>query len=241
MANPDQFEWVEVANYDEMSVLAADLFQRQLNSKPESILGLATGGSPLGFYEELVESYKRGEVSFANSKTFNLDEYIGVAPPHTTSYHYYMDHHLFNHIDLPQTHRNLPNGMAANLVEECERYEMEIAMSGGIDLQLLGIGVNGHIGFNEPGTSFLSRTHIVNLAASTREVNTKHFPSANDVPRQAITMGIQTIMNAKKIILLAFGKQKMNAVERLRNGEITENLPASCLREHPHVTVFYGE
>lgn len=236
-----EFDWVKVADFDEMGSYAADLFERQLLRKPDSVFGLATGASPLGFYEKLVERHVQGAFSFAHARTFNLDEYTGLEHSHPTSFHNYMKKHLFTKVDLPVTRRHLPNGMADNLNDECLRYEKRIRNSGGIDMQLLGIGVNGHIGFNEPGTSFHSRTHIVDLAESTRSVNAKYFPSMEAVPRKAITMGIETILEAKQIVLLAFGEQKTEAVERLKSGIVSEDFPASCLYRHPHVTVFYGK
>lgn len=235
-----EFDWVKVDDFDEMSCYAAELFERQLLRKPDSVLGLATGASPFGFYEKLVERHARGAFSFAQVRTFNLDEYRGLESSHPTSFHNYMEEHLFAKVDLPVNRRHLPNGMADDLNEECLRYEKLMHSSGGIDIQLLGIGMNGHIGFNEPGTSFHSRTHIVDLADSTRTVNAKYFPSKEAVPRKAITMGIQTILEAKQIVLLAFGEQKAEAVERLKCGIISEDFPASCLHRHPHVTVLYG-
>lgn len=236
-----QFRWIEVENYGEMSRLAAAIFEQQLLSKPHSVLGLATGSSPVGFYEALVARFKHGNFSFQDAQSFNLDEYVGVAEADETSYHSYMERHLFSHIDLPVAKRHLPNGMAKNIHAECERYEQAIIQSGGIDLQLLGIGVNGHIGFNEPGTSFTSKTHVVELAEATREENAKYFLSKETVPTHAITMGIETIMNANQIVLLAFGDHKTEAIKRLRFEAISENFPASILKEHPHVTVLYGK
>ena len=235
------FQWIEVDDYTEMSQLASAIFEQQIVQKPTSVLGFATGGSPVGFYQRLVERYQQGFFSFANAQAFNLDEYIGIDPSHPTSYHSYMNHHLYQHIDLPIRQRHLPNGLTSNVLAECNRYEQEILKSGGIDLQLLGIGVNGHIGFNEPGTSFHSKTHVVELADATREENAKYFPSKEDVPTQAITMGIDTIMKAKRIVLLAFGEHKTEAIERLKYGELSEDFPASQLKEHSHVTVFYGK
>lgn len=235
------FRWIEVENYAEMSRLAAAIFEQQLLEKPDSVLGLATGGSPVGFYEALVKQFQQGGFTFKDAQSFNLDEYVGIAPIDSTSYHSYMERHLFSHIDLPQESRHLPNGMAENIPAECDHYEQAIVQSGGIDLQLLGIGVNGHIGFNEPGTSFLSETHVVELADETREENAKYFQSKEDVPKHAITMGISTIMKAKKIVLLAFGEHKLEAIKRLRFEGISEDFPASILKEHPHVTVLYGK
>ena len=241
MTTSKHFQWIQVEDYTQMSKLAASIFEKQLWHKPGSVLGLSTGGSPVGFYETLVKRYEQGNFSFAQATTFNLDEYVGIDPTHPTSYSSYMNQHLFTHIDLPNSQHHLPNGLPANLQIECKRYEQAITCSGGIDLQLLGIGVNGHIGFNEPGTSFHSKTHVVDLAEETREENAKYFPSKEDVPRQAITMGIETIMRAKQIVLLAFGEHKTEAIERLKNEGISEDFPASILKEHPHVTVLYGK
>lgn len=236
-----QFRWIEVENYAEMSRLAATIFEEQLLQKPDSVLGLATGGSPIGFYEALVNRYQQGGFSFKEAQSFNLDEYVGIAPSESTSYHSYMEKQLFSHIDMPIENRRLPNGLAENILAECENYEQAIIQSGGIDLQLLGIGVNGHIGFNEPGTSFQSKTHVVELADETREENSKYFPSKEEVPTHAITMGINTILQAKQIVLLAFGEHKLEAIKRLRFEGITEDFPASILKEHPHVTVLFGK
>jgi len=235
------FRWIEVENYVEMSRLAAAIFEQQLLGKPDSVLGLATGGSPVGFYEALVNRFQQGGFTFKEAQSFNLDEYVGIAPNDSTSYHSYMQRHFFSHIDLPHESRHLPDGMAENVPAECDYYEHAIVQSAGIDLQLLGIGVNGHIGFNEPGTSFQSKTHVVELADETREENAKYFPSKEDVPKHAITMGISTIMKARKIVLLAFGEHKLEAIKRLRFEGISEDFPASILKEHPHVTVLYGK
>ncbi|MFJ5771877.1 glucosamine-6-phosphate deaminase [Psychrobacillus sp. NPDC093180] len=232
--------WIEVDTYQEMSLKAADCFEQQLLQKPDSVLGLATGGSPIGFYEEFVKRYKQRVFSFSQVKTFNLDEYVGVSPADVTSYHSYMEKHLFSQVDIEKNDIHIPNGLAPNLQEECVRYEQSILQSGGIDLQLLGIGVNGHIGFNEPGTSFQSKTHVVTLAEDTRAANSIYFSSKQEVPEYAISMGIETIMQAKKIILLAFGEQKMRAIERLKQESISEDFPASRLKEHPNVTIIYG-
>ena len=241
MITSKQFRWMEVENYSEMSRVAASIFEQQLVKKPESVLGLATGGSPIGFYESLVDRFKKGGFSFQEAQSFNLDEYVGIAHDNPTSYHSYMAENLFSHIDLPEANRHLPNGLAHNLEDECAAYEQKIKQSGGIDLQLLGIGVNGHIGFNEPGTSFQSSTHVVELAEETREENAKYFDSKEQVPTQAITMGIKTIMQAKQIVLLAFGEHKSEAIKRLRLEGISEDFPASILNEHAHVTVIYGK
>ncbi|WP_033541743.1 glucosamine-6-phosphate deaminase [Planococcus sp. CAU13] len=235
------FQWIEVSSYEQMSKLAAEIFVQQLVEKPDSVLGLATGGSPLGFYKEMVRRHQADEFSFSRATTFNLDEYVGIGPGDRSSYHEYMQENLFRHIDLPESQGHLPNGRAADLAAECALYERLIADSGGIDLQLLGVGVNGHIGFNEPGSCFDSRTQVVELTQETKNSNARFFEKEEDIPVEAITMGIGTIMEAKKIVLLAFGENKMDVVRRLENGAVTEEFPASVLRKHPHVTVIYGK
>ena len=232
--------WLKVNTYEEMSKRAAAIFEKQLVEKPHSVLGLATGGTPIGFYKELVQCYIRGGISFAEVTTFNLDEYVGIAPEEDTSYHKYMEENLFNHVNIPHQNVHLPNGLAEDLEKECARYEEQIELNGGIDLQLLGIGVNGHIGFNEPGTPFRSKTHIIELADKTKEDNAKYFPVGKPVPELAITMGIETIMKAKQIVLLAFGEHKIETLRRIEEQGISEDFPASCLKEHPNVTIIYG-
>lgn len=213
---------------------------KQLESKPDSVIGLATGGTPIGMYRQLVSRFKREEISFARVTAFNLDEYIGLGKEQPESFYSYMEHHFFGHVDIPVASRHIPDGMAENLEEACEAYESSIEASGGIDLQVVGIGQNGHIGFNEPGTSFQSRTHVTELSASTRRANAKYF-EGKEMPEQAITMGLQTIMKARSIVLLAYGHEKRDALAQLCTGTITELFPASCLHEHPNVTVLYGE
>lgn len=239
-AMKNAIKWVEVNSYDEMSEVAANIFTKQLQVKPNSVLGLATGGSPVGMYEELVKRQQAGEISFKDVKTFNLDEYVGLEQSNPASYWTFMHDVLFNHVDVKEENIHLPNGKAADLAIECQAYEARIAEAGGIDLQLLGIGVNGHIGFNEPGTPFTSLTNIVELTESTRTENAIYFDNPADVPTHAITMGIQSIMNAKAIVLIAFGAKKLEAMEKLRSGVVTEDFPASQLLNHPNVTVIYG-
>lgn len=235
------FKWIEAANYDEMSKIAATIFIDQLKKNSESVFGMATGGTPEGFYKELVAAYNAGEVSFAQSKSFNLDEYIGINPANESSYHYYMDHHLFNHIDMKRENVYLPAGNKSNLEKAAVEYDAMIKAAGNIDIQLLGIGVNGHIGFNEPGSPFDLGTNIVELAQSTREANQVYFDSIDDVPTHAITMGIKTILSSKKIVLLISGASKQEAFDRLRSGIITEDFPASALHHHTDVTVIYTD
>lgn len=233
-------KWIEVNSYDEMSAVAANIFTEQLKAKPASILGLATGGSPVGMYKELVKRQQAGDITFKDVKTFNLDEYVGLDQSSPASYWTFMHENLFNHVDMKEENIQLPNGKVDDLAAECVAYDDRIAEAGGIDLQLLGIGVNGHIGFNEPGTSFTSLTNIVELTESTRTENAIYFDDPAEVPTQAITMGIQSIMNAKAIVLIAFGEKKLEAIEKLKSGVVTEDFPASQLLNHPNVTIIYG-
>ncbi|WP_332648721.1 glucosamine-6-phosphate deaminase [Lysinibacillus sp. 54212] len=232
-------KWIEAASYEEMSIIAANIFTAQLKQNPTSVFGMATGGTPEGFYKELVSSYQAGEISFAEAKSFNLDEYIGIAPENKVSYHYYMDENLFNHIDMKRENIHVPTGDSTDLQASAVQYDEAIEGAGGIDIQLLGIGVNGHIGFNEPGSSFSAGTNIVELTESTREANQIYFDKLEDVPSHAITMGISTILQSKKIVLLISGASKQEAMDRLRSGEITEDFPASALHQHNDVTVIY--
>ena len=231
--------WIAAANYDEMSKIAADIFVSQLKQNPKSVFGMATGGTPEGFYKELVECYKAGEVSFADVQSFNLDEYIGLDPANKVSYHYYMAENLFNHVDVKSENWHVPAGNVQDLDKVAADYDKAIQQAGGIDIQLLGIGVNGHIGFNEPGTPFSLGTNVVALTESTREANKIYFDKIEDVPTHAITMGINTILKSKAIVLLISGASKQEAFDRLRSGIITEDFPASALHNHPNVTVIY--
>ena len=232
-------KWIEAKDYEDLSKKACDIFVEQLQNKPNSVIGLATGSTPIGLYKELVQQYHSGNVSFKDVVSFNLDEYVGIDPNNEASYHYFMNYHLFKHIDIQKENIHIPEGHSSDLETACRTYEQQIKEAGGIDLQVLGIGVNGHIGFNEPGTPFDSLTHIVELTQSTIEANQKYFEKPEDMPRKAITMGIQSILNAKKIILLISGETKQEAYDRLRTGIITEDLPASALHQHPDVTVIY--
>lgn len=233
------FKWVEAKDYNDMSVLGAQYFIDLLKAKPTAVLGLATGGTPEGLYAELVKSYKAGEISFAQATSFNLDEYIGVEPDNKVSYHYYMDEQLFNHVDMRREAIHVPKGNVEDVEASTAAYEALIEAAGGVDMQLLGIGINGHIGFNEPGAKFDSKTQIVELTESTREANKIYFDRYEDVPTHAITMGIDTILNSKKVVLLISGASKQEAFDRLRSAELTEDFPASALHKHPDVTVIY--
>ncbi|SHF23571.1 glucosamine-6-phosphate deaminase [Thermoanaerobacter uzonensis DSM 18761] len=224
-------------NYDEMSKKAAEIVKKQIKEKPNTVLGLATGSTPLGMYKHLIEVYKRGEIDFSNVITFNLDEYIGLSPDHPQSYHYFMFHNFFNHINIKKENVHIPNGIAEDLEEECRKYDEEIEKAGGIDLQILGIGVNGHIGFNEPEESIETKTHVVTLTEDTINANKRFFKSAEEVPRKAITMGLGSIMKAKKIVLLASGKNKAEAIKETIKGQLTTKVPATVLALHPDVTI----
>ncbi|WP_195695081.1 glucosamine-6-phosphate deaminase [Priestia megaterium] len=228
---------IQVKNYSEMSAKAADMLISKLHEKPNMNLGLATGGTPKGLYDRLIQDHKEHGMSYKHVTSFNLDEYVGMKPQDPNSYHYYMADALFNHIDIDASSTHVPNGLADTPEEECRRYDEMIQIHGGIDLQILGIGQNGHIGFNEPGTSFNSPTHIVTLEESTRKANARYFNSLDEVPTQAITMGIESIMKSKEILLLISGEAKAEAMYQLLNGEITENFPASILKKHQCVTI----
>ncbi|MDC7771399.1 glucosamine-6-phosphate deaminase [Priestia megaterium] len=228
---------IQVKNYSEMSAKAADMLISKLHEKPNMNLGLATGGTPKGLYDCLIQDHKEHGTSYKHVTSFNLDEYVGMKPQDPNSYHYYMADALFNHIDIDVSNTHVPNGLADTPEEECRRYDEMIQNHGGIDLQILGIGQNGHIGFNEPGTSFNSPTHIVTLEESTRKANARYFNSLDEVPTQAITMGIESIMKSKEILLLISGEAKAEAMYQLLNGEITEDFPASILKKHHCVTI----
>lgn len=231
--------WLKASNYDELSQIGANIFIEQLQQKPESILGFATGGTPEGLYAQLVRSYQNGEVTFDKATGFNLDEYIGIDSKHSASYHYYMQKKLYSHVNIDRKNIYLPTGNADQ--SATEQYEALIKQVGGIDLLLLGIGVNGHIGFNEPGTPFTQTTHIVDLAESTIQANKRFFKNIDEVPRKAITMGIATILQAKKIVLLISGSSKQQAFDQLRAGVISEDFPASALHMHNNVIIIYSE
>lgn len=228
---------IKVNSYAEMSKLAADMIIEKVQSSSRFTLGLATGATPIGTYEKLIEAHKHSGVSYQHVQTFNLDEYVGLAGSHPESYHYFMEQHLFKHIDIPRQNIHLLDGMAPDLEAECAHYEQLIQEAGGIDLQLLGIGVNGHIGFNEPFTPFDSKTHVTQLTKETKEANARYFGSPELVPSKAMTMGIGTIMQSKSIILLISGTNKAEILAKLLQSEVTEAIPASILKTHPQVTL----
>lgn len=232
-------EILKIRDYDEMCDVAAQRIIKQVKSKSNSVLGLATGSTPLGVYQRLVSNYREGHLSYDRVQTFNLDEYVGLSPDHPNSYCYYMRENLFSHLDLQPANTHLPKGEGGE--EVCGQYEEKITKAGGIDLQILGLGLNGHIGFNEPGTSFSSRTHVVELDDSTRIANQRFFNNLDEVPTHAVTMGIATIMDSREILLLVQGEKKADTLQRLLEGEITESLPGSVLRRHPRVTLIADE
>ena len=222
---------------EKLNEAAANIIVGQIQTIPRAVLGLATGGTPVGIYEQIVRDYRRGMVSFRSVTTFNLDEYVNLPIDHPESYHSYMNAHLFSHIDLPEAQRHIPNGNAANLTEECRRYDEAIELAGQIDLQLLGLGHNGHIGFNEPAHALIKGTHIVELAEKAREANARFFDSIDDVPKQALTMGVGTILKAKKILLVVKGADKADIIREALQGPITTDVPASLLQTHPNLIV----
>ncbi|ACA55763.1 glucosamine-6-phosphate deaminase [Clostridium botulinum] len=228
---------IVVDNYEKMSKKAAAMIASQVILKPDSVLGLATGDTPIGMYKEIIDIYKNEKMDFSKVRTFNLDEYYGLNRENPQSYYYYMMNNLFNHVNIDENNINIPNGMADNIEIECKEYERKIDKAGGIDLQILGIGVNGHIGFNEPNISFESETHLVNLNEKTIESNSRFFSSKEEVPTKAISMGIKSIIHSKKIILLACGSAKSDAVSKAINGKINPNIPASILQLHRDVVV----
>ena len=228
-------------DYTEMCKLASRIFAAEITLKPDCVLGLATGSTPVGMYKELVEMYNEHRVDFSQVKTVNLDEYAGLSGDNDQSYRYFMNHNLFDHININKENTNVPNGTAADLEAECERYEQVVASMGGVYVQLLGICNNGHIAFNEPCEEFPEKTHVVNLTQNTIEANARFFASMDDVPKKALTMGIGTIMKAKKIVLLANGAKKAQTIYDTVYGPITPKVPASILRLHPDVTIFVDE
>lgn len=227
---------IVVNNYDRMSEEVARIVRAQIVSRPTSVLGLATGSSPLGVYGLLAEYHRELDLDFQGVSTFNLDEYVGLAAQHPQSYSYYMHEHFFSKVNLNPLKTFVPNGAASDLAEECSGYEKKIREAGGIDLQILGIGANAHIGFNEPGAEFGSITRLVDLTPSTIEANSRFFESAEEVPTRAISMGIKSIMKARKIVLMANGGSKASAIYSALRGPVTADVPASVLQLHPDVT-----
>lgn len=224
-------------DYADMSRKAANIISAQVIMKPDCVLGLATGSTPVGTYKQLIEWYEKGDLDFSEVKSVNLDEYKGLSREHEQSYYRFMYDNLFSHVNINLDNTNIPNGMEPDSVKECARYNKVIESVGGIDLQLLGLGHNGHVGFNEPGTVFEKMTHCVDLTESTIEANKRFFDSIDDVPRQAYTMGIKTIMQAKKILLVVSGKDKAQILKDSLFGPVTSNVPASILQLHNDVSI----
>ena len=228
-------------DYEDMSKKAAAIIAAQVAEKPDCVLGLATGSPPIGTYKNLVEWYENGSLDFSQVRTVNLDEYRGLPRDNDQSYYYFMHDNLFNHVNIDEANTNVPDGTNPDADAECARYEALIASYGGQDLQLLGLGHNGHIGFNEPAQEFDKTTHCVDLQESTIEANKRFFASADDVPKQAYTMGIGTIMKAKKILVVANGEGKADIVAKAFFGPVTPEVPASILQFHPNVTIVVDE
>ena len=228
-------------DYKDMSRKAANIISAQVIMKPNCVLGLATGSTPIGTYDQLVEWYNKGDLDFSEVTTVNLDEYKGLPRTNDQSYYYFMHQHLFDRVNIDPERTNVPNGMEPDAEKECGRYEELIRSLGGVDLQLLGLGHNGHIGFNEPGIAFEKETHCVKLTERTIEANKRFFASADDVPKQAYTMGIKTIMQAKKILIVVNGENKADIVERAFFGPVTPEVPASILQLHNDVTLVGDE
>ena len=227
----------EAKDYKDMSRKAANIISAQIIMKPNCVLGLATGSTPIGTYDQLVEWYHKGDLDFSKVTSVNLDEYRGLEKSNDQSYDYFMHEHLFDKVNIHPENVNLPDGMAEDAEKECKRYEELIRSLGGVDLQLLGLGHNGHIGFNEPGAAFEKETHCVNLTERTIEANKRFFASADDVPKQAFTMGIKTIMQAKKILVIASGEDKAEILKEAFFGPVTPAVPASILQLHNNVIV----
>ena len=230
-----------VKDYDALSRKAAGMIAAQIITKPDCVLGLATGSTPIGTYKHLIKKYEDGDLDFSQVKTANLDEYRGLSRDVEQSYYYFMYHNLFKHINIDMANTNIPDGTAADSAKECRRYEDVIKKLGGVDIQFLGIGHDGHIGFNEPGSEFDKETHCVDLAEMTIEANKRFFSSIDEVPRQAYTMGIGTIMKSRKIILAVSGKDKAGILKEALYGPVTPLVPASILQFHPDVAVIADE
>ena len=224
-------------NYDEMSAAAANILADVMKANPSCVLGLATGSTPVGMYKKLIEKNRAGEIDFSKVTTVNLDEYYPISPDNDQSYRYFMNENLFNHVNIDKSRTFVPDGMASDPAAACEAYEEIVASVGAADVQVLGIGQNGHIGFNEPDTALEVRTHVTGLTESTIKANARFFASEADVPTKALTMGIGTILGAKKIIILANGEAKADAIATLLSGKLTTACPASFLNLHDDVVV----
>lgn len=232
---------IRAKDYQDASRKVANIISAQVILKPDCVLGLATGSSPLGAYSQLIKWNEQGDVDFSQTKTVNLDEYVGLAADHDQSYSYFMHHNFFDHINIDPNNTNLPNGLEQDEAKESARYDKVIQDLGGVDLQLLGIGANGHIGFNEPADEFVTGTHRVDLTASTIEANSRFFEDESMVPRQAYTMGMLSIMQAKRVVMIATGKNKAQAVYDAFCGPVTPQMPASIMQLHPDFVLVADE
>ncbi|MFD2672629.1 glucosamine-6-phosphate deaminase [Marinicrinis sediminis] len=224
-------------SHEALDKAASEVMVELARSKERPVFGLATGGTPVGIYQALIQVFSEERLSLKHALAFNLDEYVGLPPSHSQSYAYYMLQHLFGHVDMPPDQRHIPDGMARDPHQECLRYDQLLAEAGRIDLQLLGLGHNGHIGFNEPGRGLERGTHVVSLQEETREANARFFSEMEEVPKQAITMGMGTILQARMILLVVKGKDKADVLSSALTGPITTELPASLLQTHPHLLV----
>ncbi|MDE7243253.1 MAG: glucosamine-6-phosphate deaminase [Oscillospiraceae bacterium] len=222
-------------NYQAMSRKAANIVAAQVILTPTSVLGLSTGSTPVGLYKQLITWYEKGDLDFSQVCTVNLDEYVGLAPDHDQSYHYFMQKHFFGHVNIAPENTYVPDGLVSDPNTACRRYNQIIRDLGGIDIQVLGIGHNGHIGFNEPGESFELETHVVNLSERTIDANARFFASRDEVPRQAVTMGIKSIMQARQILMVVSGGDKADTVKAAFTGPVTPQVPASILQMHSNV------
>lgn len=229
---------ISCVDYADMSRKAARIIAAQVQLKPNSVLGLATGSTPIGTYEELIRFHRDEELDFSNVITVNLDEYYGLSPEHEQSYRYFMQRNLFDHINISPAKTHVPDGLTRDVARTCADYDSMVRFLGGTDIQLLGIGDNGHIAFNEPHSFFFAQTHLVDLNEETIKANARFFASEAEVPRQAITMGMRSILSAKLILLLASGPKKAEAIGRMVNGPVDPQLPGSILQLHPNVVVF---
>ncbi|HJA93648.1 MAG TPA: glucosamine-6-phosphate deaminase [Candidatus Eisenbergiella merdipullorum] len=232
---------IKARDYKDMSRKAANIISAQIIMKPDCVLGLATGSTPIGTYKQLVEWYEKGDLDFSEVTTVNLDEYKGLSRENDQSYYYFMNENLFSHVNIHKDRTHLPNGMEPDSAKACADYNAVLESVGGIDLQLLGLGHNGHIGFNEPEDIFELETHCVNLTESTIEANKRFFDSYDEVPKQAYTMGIKTIMQAKKVLIVVSGKDKAGIVKKAFFGPVTPRVPASILQLHSDAIVIADE
>ncbi len=224
-------------DYKDMSRKAANIVSAHVILNPACVLGLATGSTPIGMYKQLIDWYNKGDLDFSQVKSVNLDEYVGLAPTHDQSYRYFMQTNLFDHVNIDPANTNVPNGLASDPEAECERYNQVIRSMGGIDVQVLGMGHNGHIGFNEPGHAFELETHVVNLTERTIEANARFFASKDEVPKRAITMGIKSIMQARQILVVVSGEDKAEIVKKAFYGPVVPEVPASILQMHANVVL----